>query len=211
MADTIIGVDFSINSPGICIKEDGVYKYFGLIRKDYKLSKANKAIVERFNTTEENITTIWLENHPTSSVYYEREILNLKDAIYETQTIINLIFNNINLKNRIYIAIEGLSFGSQGNRLSEISGYQFILRSEIYKLLQEFYIFSPMSVKKVAGKGNLKKEGILKAFLEANATQNQTDIFISLMKKETLIHPFEDMIDSFWIVKALEKNILNKQ
>ena len=89
MADTIIGVDFSINSTGICIKEDGVYKYFGLIRKDYKLSKANKAIVERFNTTEENITTIWLENHPTSSVYYEREILNLKDAIYETQTIIN--------------------------------------------------------------------------------------------------------------------------
>lgn len=210
MADTIVGIDFSINSPGICIKEDGVYKYFGLVRKDYKLSKANKAIVERFNTTEENITTVWLENHPTSSIYHEREMLNLKDAIYETQTIINLIFNNIDLKNRIYIGIEGLSFGSQGNRLSEISGYQFILRSEVYKLLQEFYIFSPMTVKKVAGKGNLKKEGILKAFLEANAMQNQTDIFISLMKKETLIHPFEDMIDSFWIVKALEKNILNK-
>lgn len=205
----IVGIDFSINSPAICIKESNKYKYFGFLRKNYKTSKANKIIINEFNNTKEDITTIWLEDHDTSDVYYKRELLNLKDAVYVIDVLVNTIKQNIDQKKEIYIGIEGLSFGSKANRLAEISGYQFLLRSEIYKLLQEFYVFSPMSVKLTAGKGNYKKDEIFNSFLINNTEANQVETFRSLNKKSGLLHPFEDMIDAYWVLKTVEKKILN--
>jgi len=207
---TTIGIDFSINSPGMCIHQDDKYKYFGFIRKDYNLNKFEKSLIDKFSISINNIKTIWLNSHIKSEIYYEREILNLKDAIYLIDIIIKNIQDNVDDSNsNIYVALEGLSFGSKANRLAEISGYQFLLRNKIYDLGYNLYIFSPKTIKLTAGKGSLTKEGIQQSFIKENINKEQLKIFQTLSKKKVYPHPFEDMIDAYWTLKTLENKILN--
>jgi hypothetical protein len=207
----IVGIDFAINSTGICIKFNDEYKYYGLIRKDYKLNKKQKEIVNKFNQPINGIQTIWIDEHKTSKIYYEREDLNIKDAIYLNNLILDLIKQNIKKTyNNIYIIIEGLSFNSKSNRLVEISGYQFILRSKLHEVGYNLYIFSPKTIKQIAGSGSLDKEGIMQSFINQNEKQDQINTFLNINSTKILQHPFEDMIDAFWAIKTFENKILNK-
>jgi len=207
----IVGIDFAINSTGICVKFDDEYKYYGLIRKDYKLNKKQKLIVDKFNKPINNIQTIWIDEHKTSKIYYEREKLNIADANYLNNVILNIIKQNIKKEyNNIYVIIEGLSFNSKSSRLVEISGYQFILRNKIYEAGYQLYVFSPKTIKQVAGNGSLNKEGIMESFINKNNKQDQVDTFLNINSSKVLQHPFEDMIDAFWTIKTFENKIFKQ-
>lgn len=214
MKELIVGIDFAINSTGICFQlPNEQYKFIGLIREDYSLPKKAKEFINLFNKLTENIQIILLNKHDTSKVYHERELLNIQDASYLTDCIINCIQNeakNIDIEN-IFISIEGLSFGSASNRLAEISGFQYLLREKIYKLGYNLYVFSPKTIKMIAGKGNFNKLNMQEAFFKENINKKQLDIFKNTTTKIIMYHPWEDMADALFVTKTLKEKILNKQ
>jgi hypothetical protein len=118
-------------------------------------------------------------------------------------------------------AIEGFSFGSTGNRLAQISGYQWLLRHMIshnYVIGSEaMWVFAPMTVKATAGKGNFKKEDMITAFLSSeDPALRETGLWKALTtepasfqnKKGAWLKPIDDIIDAYWVLRTLEKHMV---
>jgi hypothetical protein len=147
----------------------------------------------------------------------ERERSSIKDGITLTKSMSQMLAH-WSFTEEDHIAIEGFSFGSTGNRLAQISGYQWLLR---YNLIEDcdisadqLWFFSPMTIKATAGKGNFKKEDMIEAFINsdcqsefANALRNDPAKFQT--KKGVWLKPIDDIVDSYWIAKTLEKTLLN--
>lgn len=209
MSEVLCGIDFSINCPAMTIKfEDGTFKFFGFIRNNYKLNKKQIAINNKYANENNGIKIISLDSHDTSKVYYERELLNLKDFIYLSDVIINEIKQNVSENDNVIVSIEGLSFGSKGNRLAELASAQIILREQIYKSGYKLFVFSPSSIKLTAGKGNFGKVEMKQAFITEMSKSVQLEDFSSL-QTNIWQHPFEDMVDAFFVIKTYERFFKN--
>jgi len=211
---TLIGIDFSINSPGMCILRNNDYNFFGGYRENKKLRKKeqlffNKAISNEIPKFEIfKIPELVVEEN-----YFQQEIINLKDAANLAKLVVNIIDNlNIDKKASI-IGIEGFSYNSQGAFVSKMYGYGYILRYILYERGYNFKIVSPTSVKKTAGKGSFKKEQMIEAFLNNNLNDNILNLNnlynqiinnIEIFKdNKTFYKPLEDVIDAYWILKSL--------
>lgn len=214
-----IGIDFSIKSPGITIRDHSGIHFYSLprtdvIREDCEISLKDAGVDVRKLRAEGKL--------PSNATIAMRERSSLIDSVYETNEIVDIItaVTENTVGANIYVGLEGFSFGSSGNRLAQLSGYQWLLR---YRLLedchvpfQNIYIFSPMTVKATAGKGNLKKEGMIEAFL-ADSDDDLADnqLWIEMKenpssfqnKKGQWLKPIDDIIDSFWVLKTLEKTV----
>jgi len=214
-----IGIDFSIKSPGITIRDSRGVTFYAFPRKDtikedFEITLKDAGVILNSLRTESKL--------PTNATIAMRERSSLVDSIYETNEIVDVINEAIGctLGANVYVGIEGFSFGSSGNRLAQLSGYQWLLR---YRLLEEchvpfnnIYVFSPMTVKATAGKGNLKKEGMIAAFLEdADDDLQENRLWVDLQdrpaefqtKKGLWLKPLDDIIDSYWVMRTLEKNV----
>ena len=118
-------------------------------------------------------------------------------------------------------AIEGFSFGSTGNRLAQISGYQWLLRhmlSDNYDIGSDaMWVFAPMTVKATAGKGNFKKEDMITAFLASeDPALRETGLWKALTtepasfqnKKGAWMKPIDDIVDAYWVLRTLERHMV---
>jgi len=136
----------------------------------------------------------------------------LKDAFILNNSIIEYIKNNIDSTDNVSIAIEGLSYGSIASRLAQISGYQYLLRERIYEVSNSLFVFSPKTVKMVAGKGNYNKEMMIKAFLASYLeNEDQYETFKQVNEEIACACPFNDMIDAYWVVKTLQRYLKIRQ
>lgn len=178
------GIDFSLNSSGICLYDTvkQTYTYLNLYR----------------NYSKKTITTLTSLNVKmilnTSVFDTKTEMNKIQDGLVTIEQIFQLI------KHCDYIGIEGLSFGSKGHRLAEISGYQYLLRAKIFQNNIPFEVYPPKTIKKFAGNGNFKKEDLFNVFLNTNNSlaQNIKDNKINLIK------PLDDLIDAYFIVEKLK-------
>jgi len=75
-----------------------------------------------------------------------------------------------------------------------------------------------MTVKATAGKGNFKKEQMIEAFLaDSDPGLIVTQFWQALKnvpaefqnKKGAWHKPIDDLIDSYWVLRTLEKNLLS--
>jgi hypothetical protein len=214
-----IGIDFSIKSPAITIRDHSGVHFYSLPRTDVVREDCEIALKE----AGVDIHKLWVEGKlPSNATIAMRERSSLVDSVYETNEIIDIITTateNV-IGSNVYVAIEGFSFGSSGNRLAQLSGYQWLLR---YRLLedchipfQNIYIFSPMTVKATAGKGNLKKEGMIDAFLaDDDEDLQENGLWVEMKdnplnfqnKKGAWLKPIDDIIDSYWVLRTLEKTV----
>ena len=149
---------------------------------------------------------------PKKSTIAERERSSLDDA----SVLIREITKWFTHQKLDAYAIEGFSFGSTGNRLAQISGYQWVLRWEFRNIIKEtkdFWIFSPMTIKAVAGKGNFKKEQMIDAFIQSDdpilqktglwkALNSNPEMFQT--KRGNWLKPIDDIIDAYWVLRTLE-------
>lgn len=208
----ICGIDFSIKSTAITVKHAIGYEFFSFARsnvaKDYVFEDLKKAGVIVKTIPDEPLL-------PKKSLTAVRE----RSSLIDMNNIIDNIILNIKQYNIQSYAIEGFSFGSTGNRLAQISGYQWVLRWELQKLgilPENFWTFAPMSVKVTAGKGNFSKEQMIEAFINTEdellnshpfwlTLKNNPEVFQN--KKGLFIKPIDDIIDSWWVLKTLEKTI----
>ena len=116
------------------------------------------------------------------------------------------------------MGMEGLSFGSSGNSLIDISMTTALVRSAIIKKIDpnNFFVLSPTTIKKYALKGNSKKDELYNTLIEKRIEDNRLKPFLGVLKeyKDSWIKgsnkvegPCSDLVDATWISLFVEENI----
>jgi hypothetical protein len=214
----IIGVDFSIKSPAITLSTSGKELSFlcfprkSVVKEDTVLSL--KAAGVDVNLLEDAAPLPKVKN----IAILERSSLN--DAIMLNTVIVDKISSIKKKEQQLIVGIEGFSFGSTGNRLAQISGYQWSLRFYLYiKSLMSpanFYTYAPMTVKSTAGKGNYKKEQMIEAFIKSDDARLHKNSFWKALsespqtfqtKKGNWLKPIDDIVDSYWVFRTVERDV----
>lgn len=201
-----IGIDFSISSPAVCINDDNKFSYYSLYRPG-KLTKKEVIgidVLKEFKNLSLNINKPIVE----SKNYQLRETNNLIEAEFLTDSIIEYIQSKIK-DSEVKIGLEGFSYGSTGNRLAELAGYNYLLRHKLIKNNYNFSIYSPKTIKAVAGNGNYNKDQIAESYLNI-IDDDELRIFLNDNKDTLFINrkylkPIDDLIDAYFTMKTVEK------
>jgi Holliday junction resolvasome RuvABC endonuclease subunit len=205
----IIGIDFSILYPGICISKDfKEFKWIGVANN--KMSKKDLRLMEDFNTTYQGINLHCLGERPKKQeLYHINERNKLENYIKLTDFIITELKRLTNRTDNI-IAIEGISFGSSGNSLVDISQATGIIKTKLLTLtdsIEKIFVFSPSELKNAIGcKGNASKIDVYNKFKEDPVIEaaKDSDLYKLLnldddviFNGKTVKSPYMDMIDSY--------------
>jgi len=137
--------------------------------------------------------------------------LNIVDELWDS---VKRIMGDSNFS----VAMEGLSFSSNGNALIDISMATSLLRERIIKDIgvNSFYVFSPTSIKKFALKGNAKKDELYEALCNFKEDETNLDVFTKMLahnkeewvtKAKQVNKPIDDIVDATWINLYLKKEL----
>ena len=176
---TIIGIDYSLTSPAVCVN-DGKLKFYYLTTKKKWIGQQSKDIIG-----------------------YEHK--EWTDPIQRFTYISDFVFDILFTTNNPKIFIEGYSFGSKGQGLFQIAENCGILK---YRLLEKNYGYNtvvPSVVKKGAtGKGNADKDMMYEAFVK----ETKIDLK-KLLDTEKCGNPLSDIADSYFIKKVGYENSIS--
>jgi hypothetical protein len=214
----LVGIDFSLNSPAFCIYNEGVYHWGSLTRSERTADSLMKNTKKPYSILgeNENFTLIFMEKKDLPEDYMEKERLKIDFFLEVVDTLFNSISDKIGHKD-FYVAMEGLSFSSNGNSLIDISMATALLRERIVQKIgkERFYVFSPSSIKKFAKKGNSKKDELYEALIEKKEETNLTE-FTNILEKnkhewitksKQVNKPIDDIVDATWITLFLKEKI----
>jgi len=207
----ILGIDFSLTSTAVTLKNSTEYVFYtfareNVVKADCATSLKNAGVAVHLVPPEAAL--------PKKATIAARERSSLEDAY----VLINKIVDQFKYLHDPITAygIEGFSFGSTGNRLAQIAGYQWALRWEMRNLgmtSDNFWVFSPMTIKALAGNGHFKKEQMIEAFVNSDdpllqenpfwlALKNNPEQFQT--KRGNWLKPIDDIIDSYWVLRTTE-------
>ena len=206
----IIGIDFSILFPGVCISNNfRDFKWVAITNN--RLTKKDDHLVDEINDQYSDINIIKLgERKKKTDEYHVNERNKLENFEYLTKNLINEIKKHtLNITDNI-IAIEGISFGSKGNSLVDISQATGILKSKVLNNLTDsptkIFVFSPSELKNSIGcSGNASKKDIFLKFKTDPVIEKvkNSDLFKLLNKEDVIFDgkniksPYMDMVDSY--------------
>lgn len=219
----LVTVDFSLNSPGICIwsSDTNEYHFISYI----KAGSGTKAEQKR----QEEISAfsdVTLVHQPDWKLvvgdYSKNEFAKIKRYIKTAYDIISLIVNITQTKQDYHIAFEGTSYGSKmgTNNMIDMAAGAAILKEQMIAQLEvkNLLTVAPTTIKKHAGKGNMNKAALWKAFLD-NVLESEelgkTDLFAycrSEIGEVTKVpKPFDDLVDAWflnhYLLTQLEGNL----
>lgn len=212
-----IGIDFSLNSPAVCIKKhDSTYRFISFFNfgdRDWESKKIPKAFeLHRDLSDNDTILAVPYNRQVGSKDFLESQ----REKLIDGKTMAELIVNHLVAfygTSSVKIALEGFSYGSTGNSFIDIIQYNTFLRSlmlDTYSA-KNIYIVQPSHVKKLAGKGNANKHFMAKAFQDnvLNDTELEKTKLWNWAKdkdfSEKIPKPVDDMIDSYFVMKTLDR------
>jgi len=213
-----IGLDFSLNAPGLCALTDNGYKWVSFSNyqgRDRHL-KPLKSFYWNHKLAEDNVIDVVLYDRISKGSNYQEE---QQVKLDEAQMIANMIVKKISeLTDDPWIGIEGYSYGSKGNSFIDLITFGAINRHELNKRWPgRVDIYSPSSLKMKAGKGNYNKFEMFDKFQE-NVLDDpilSNDYFWKTSFEHNPIKevskPFEDLIDSYFALHCHKDNIESKQ
>ena len=217
-----IGIDYSLNSTGISIIDGDLLNVISVFKTDNDINKMlsrNDQFKLLSESLETNLILIKKEKN-NSAIYHVSERLKIKSFAYLTDIIVSQISKYSNNPD-VYIAMEGISFGSSGNSLIDISMSTGILRSKILDILDgdsnRFFVFPPTTIKKFAGSGSFKKVDMLNSIISNNSESYnfikilENNINLIKTKSGVVKKPIEDIVDSVWVAKFLKYTIENEK
>lgn len=210
----LIGIDFSITSPAICVYDEDASSYEfisipGVIGKAE--IPANQKAYFWHRLLKENNQEVIVNQRVSPSKEY---IIEQRDKLKEADKLSDMILDIIKLKHQksadIRIGIEGFSYASQGQSFIDLIMYNSIMRDKLAKEIgfENIYIFSPTEVKKFATtKGNADKEKMIKAFLGVTDPELIKTPFFNMLNNNEIdfknVKPIDDIIDAYWMMSYL--------
>ena len=178
---TIIGIDYSLTSPAVCINIDGDLIFYYLTNKKKWIGKQSENIIG-----------------------YEHE--EWTDPIKRFKNISSFVFQvlgkhispKIGYRSIDKIFIEGYSFGSKGRGVFQIAENCGILKYRLMEMNLKYETVVPSVVKKGAtGKGNADKDKMYEAFVK------ETKIDLKkIFDTDKVGNPISDIVDSYYIQKV---------
>lgn len=207
---TIVSIDFSILYPGICIVKDFKdFKWSAIVNT--KITKKEKENLDALTKLYPNLSINYTSSKRKTEAEYH---LTERTKLINYQELIDLIIKEILEKtddDNIICAIEGISYGSKGNALVDISQSTGILKikliEEVLKNQHErLFVFSPSELKNAIGaKGNAGKLDIFNKFKTDPVIESvkESDLFKAVNSQkwiqtgEKIVSPIIDMVDSY--------------
>lgn len=212
----LIGIDFSINSTAITIKNDsGDYQWFVFV-PNYKQGKKCFKVHENL---EHDLTSRYFTicSYEKETIYDKdtEQKIKMKNAYNLSEVIVSTILKEKEKSQEVIsqIFIEGYSFASKGKAFIDLVTFNTFLK---VKLIQNFgYCLSvvpPMTIKKnFTGKGNASKCEMVTRYLNETINNEKATIFQTLLKNEipkwqekeyVIPKPIDDIIDSIAILES---------
>jgi len=182
----LIGIDYSINSPGFCcIDTSKEFKLYNIKFFTPVIEEAGNFVYYKLKETSSHIEK------------YTQNAFALHDAVFHEFP-----------QARAKAAMEGYSFGSKGKifNLAENAG---ILKRVLWESRIPFKIYQPQTIKRFAtNNGRSDKEQMLKAFEIENDVAALYYFNISNKKYFKVVY---DFVDSYYVLKMLwcEEQIRN--
>ena len=217
-----IGIDFSLTSPAFCVLKDGEYSWGSLTRTERTTESLRKSKDKPYAILEgdPSIDLFFLTKKEMPVEYSAKE----RVKIDYFQEVVDSLWSHIEpfLGGDVKIAIEGLSFSSNGNALIDISMATALIRKKIVDRIgsKNFYVFPPTAIKKFAGKGNFKKDEMYHALVEKAPTaggnfSDFTDVISKhssswITKSKQVNKPIDDLVDASWICLFLKEILKNE-
>jgi hypothetical protein len=215
----LVGIDFSINSPSFCCLKDNNYVWGSLTRSDRTEDSLKKNSKKPFFVLGdmENLRFIFLNKKELPSEYSERERIKIEYFLEIVDNLWEAIVNEMG-DEPFRVAMEGLSFSSNGNSLVDIAMATALLRERIINKIgvENFHVFSPTSIKKFAVKGNAKKDELYYALVdlkEEGTNMNELTQVLAenqeewITPKKVINKPVDDIVDATWILLFLKNNL----
>lgn len=208
-----IGIDFSLNSPGVTILKNDELIFMSFFNTYGKLWD-KVPHTKKFST--HNLIKDYVILKPynrvemsTKNKYDDEQSLKMLDAKLLSMMIINNIKKYFD--DNTIIILEGFSFASSGASYIDLILYNSFLRNHIIDIIgvNNLKIVSPTSVKKLAGKGNANKEYMIKSFINnvLNDEILSNNSFYKFVKNTELdynnIKPIDDIIDSYFLMRSI--------
>ena len=151
--ENIIGIDFSINFPTLCVWHDGKHDFISFMRAKEIKGRTKKC--KDFLSSVPNFKFIEIDNM-VEDEYSESQTIRLFDAVKIAEGVVTELNKYEFNRKKTIVCIEGFSYASNSSRLAEMSGYQYLLRYFLHINGYVFDIASPKTIKKFAGNGNFK-------------------------------------------------------
>jgi Holliday junction resolvasome RuvABC endonuclease subunit len=221
---TIISLDFSILYPGVCVCKD-FKKWTWIAVVNSNQTKKDLKNIEDLLLKYPSIKILsTLTRREKNQQYHITERNKLVNYLEASGLLIEEIKKNLEPEEDLLVSIEGISFGSKGNALVDISQATGIIKNKIVEEIlggdcSRFFVFSPSELKNAIGcKGNAKKTDVLNRFLEEPGIESvrSSDLYLAIQSEDWIREgdlirsPIMDMVDSYLGVVKIHQ-ILNKK
>lgn len=205
-----LAVDFSLNSPGICIYNDKSKNYhFISYIKPKTGTKAEQRLQEEISLFND-VTLVDQPDFTNKESFSSAELLKIKRYDKMADDIINLVLQNSYDGDGFTIAFEGTSYGSKmgTNNMIDMAAGAAILKLKLLKTLspEDILTVAPTTIKKFAGKGNMNKLQLFDAF-QQNVNEDPIlaksplwNYMKGLEIGKKIPKPLDDLVDAYFLV-----------
>jgi len=208
-----LAIDFSLNSPGVCIYNDKSKKYhFIAYMKPGTGTKKDQKLQEEISLLKD-VTLIYQPDFTNDEQYSSAELLKIKRYDRMADDIINLVLQDSYDGDGFMIAFEGTSYGSKmgTNNMIDMAAGAAILKLKLLRTLkpEDIQTIAPTSIKKFAGKGNMNKLQLFEAFVENKIGDKNLDkspLFKWILGEDfgsKIPKPLDDLVDAFFLAAMI--------
>ncbi len=186
---TIVGIDYSLNSPAICIADDS----FDFSKCSFHFLTSKKKHIGKFD---KNIFGYEHKEYNNPIIRFSNISMWALDIIHKYK------------KDTAQVFVEGYSFGSKGQAVFQIAENCGILKYRLQMSPSILYdTIVPSVVKKYAsGKGNADKQLMYDSFLNHTGAD-----LLKTFDMGKLNNPVTDIVDSYYIAKVGYENIKSEK
>lgn len=213
-----VAVDFSLNSPGICIYNDKSKRYqFISYIKAKTGTKAEQAFQEDISKLKD-VALIYQPDFTIGGAYSSQELNKIKRYDKMADEIVNLILQESQQSDGYTVAFEGTSYGSKmgTNNMIDMAAGAAILKLKMLKIFkpEDIQTIAPTTIKKFAGKGNMNKIQLCQAFLN-NVNEDPSlikgELFhyvtSNLELEKKIPKPLDDLVDAYFLSALLASKV----
>ena len=203
-----VTIDFSLNSPGICVFSEDKYYFIGYLKPGTGTKKEQKMQEELglLQDTQISHQPNWTNNEN----YSKSEMIKVQRHMKTAEDIINFILEVTDSSQDYVIAFEGSSYGSSGgtNNLIDMAAGAAILKMQLMTKFNvlDMMTIAPSTIKKHAGNGRLKKDQLWLKFLEntLNDPTLEKSALLKYCKEEIgevkkVPKPMDDLVDAYFL------------